>query len=152
MNMLSLFDVIGHAGTLVSVLAVAAAVAALVYVPSPLKHYAVAACLCAAVASQIYAEGYHRSDDEWQAKYDRQIAAINDETQKAVIGAEAKAKAEAEANARNLRAQLDALAQAKAASDASLSEAEARIAAAPKDDHGADAPAPQILLDAVRSQ
>jgi Tfp pilus assembly protein FimV len=152
--MLSLFDVIGHAGTLVSILAVAAAVAALVYVPSPLKHYAVAACLCAALASQIYAEGYHHADAGWQARYDRQIAAINDENEKAVIAAEQKARAEAAANAANLKAQLDDLARQKAASDADLAAAQALIDAAPQDakPDGPDAPAPAVILDAIRGK
>lgn len=152
--MLSLFDVIGHAGTIVSILAVAAAVAALIYVPSPLKHYVVAACLCAALASQIYAEGFHNADAEWQARYDRQIAAINDESQKAVIAAEEKVRLQERANADSLKSQLDALAKQKSDSDNALSTLQATVNAYPKNDkpEGPDAPAHAVILDAIRGK
>jgi Tfp pilus assembly protein FimV len=71
-----------------------------------------------------------------------------------VIAAEQKARAEAAANAANLKAQLDDLARQKAASDADLAAAQALIDAAPQDakPDGPDAPAPAVILDAIRGK
>ena len=94
--MWTLLDLVGHGGLIIGIICAAAAVAAVIFVPSPIKHYVVAACLLAAVATQIYSEGYHSADVEWRAKYDKALADLNDRNEKAVIAAQQAERAKAQ--------------------------------------------------------
>ena len=74
----------------------------------------VAACLLAAAASQIYAEGYHQAAGEWSAKYNATLASINAENQKAVIAAQQAERDLADKQQAEINAQIDQLASSRA--------------------------------------
>ena len=84
--------------------------------------------LLAAVASQIYAEGYRNASGEWKAKYDAKMAAISSENEQAVIAAQQTEKALAEAQADAINAQVDMLAAARQGDQAEITRLQALIA------------------------
>ncbi|MDR3427807.1 hypothetical protein [Silvimonas sp.] len=146
---------IGHYSWIVPVLCIAAGVAALIYVPSPLKHYVIAALAVAAVTSQIYAAGYQSAETSWKGRYDAMVAQntatlaqINAANLKAEADAVTEASAQAKADAANLRAALDKQAQEKAQDDLAYQQALDEIAGAQGD---ADLGAPELILQAIGS-
>lgn len=112
--MWSLLDLVGHGGLIIGVLCVVGAVVALLYVPTPAKHYVVAACLLMAVASQIYAEGYHQATVEWTSKYNTTMAKISSENAQAVITAQQAERQLAAEQQAAINAQVDHLALGRA--------------------------------------
>jgi hypothetical protein len=147
--MISLLSLTGYYGAIVAVLCAAAAVAALIYVPSPFKQYAVCALLLAAGASQIYSEGFHASEAAWQGKYDRLIAEVNLENAKAALAIEAKVRAEDAANADRLKAEIDAQTELAVDAQGRADALAAQIAAAPKT---ADVSEHPLVLDAIHGK
>ena len=145
--MASVLDLVGLGGFIIPIVCCLAAVAAVLYVPAPVKPYVVALCVLVAVASEIYGEGYHSATVEWSAKYDRMVATFNAESEKAALDAAATAHAEDAANESRLKAQIEQQAQDAEAAQALIDAQDAAIAAAPKD---ADAPEHPLVLDAVR--
>ena len=126
--MWSALDLVGHGGLVVAGLLVVAAVFAVFYVPAPANHYVAAILLLAAVASQIYAEGYRNASGEWKAKYDAKLAAINSENEQAVIAAQQTEKDLAKAQADAINAQVDMLAAARQGDQAEITRLQALIA------------------------
>ena len=152
--MLSLLSLAGSFSTILMVVLALAALAALIYVPAPLKHYAVAALLIAAAASQIYGEGYRASEQAWQAKYDRaqakyeaDLAMISAADQKAASDALQAELSREQTNTAQLKIQLDAQAAAAAENEAQYQAILGEINTAKGD---ADLPAPGLILDAIR--
>lgn len=109
--MWSMLDLVGYGGLVVGAGALLAAAAAFVYVPAPFKSYVVAALLLAAAASQIYSAGYSQAAGEWQAKYDRTLASINSENQKAVIAAQQEEQAKVQQMQDAISEQVNQLAE-----------------------------------------
>lgn len=147
--MFDLGAIIGHLGVLVPVVCAALAVVAIIYVPAPLRGYAISGLLLAAVASQIYAAGYHSAATEWRTKYNSMVAADTQARQSALIAAQAKAQADTAAAIALVRAQIDQVAAERDAEMAKNVQLLNRIARAGK---AADKLAPSILRDAVHGR
>jgi hypothetical protein len=147
--MISLLSLTGYYGSIVAVLCTLAALAALVYVPTPVKHYVVAALLLVAWASQIYSEGFHASEAAWQGKYDQLITAVNLENAKAALAIEAKVRAEDAANADRLKAEIEAQTELAVDAQGRADALAAQIAAAPKT---ADVSEHPLVLDAIHGK
>lgn len=151
---MSVFSLIPYLSYVLILLALIGAVLALVYVPSPFKHYVVDACIIGAVAAQLYALGYDEAETlgkaqlaTAQAQFDTTIANFNDESAKAVAAASARAAAESAANLVQLKQQLDAQSAASAADAANYQSVLNEITKAQGD---ADKPAPAVIVDAIR--
>ena len=136
-------------GTLAMVVGGLFALAALVYIPTPLKHYAVAGWLIAAFALKIYSLGYAAAEGVADAKFNAAMVKINDENQKAVIAAETKVREANAANIATIRQQLDAQVAAAAEADAAYLSALEEISRAGKE---ADEATPAIILNAIRGR
>ncbi len=136
-------------GTLIFVVGGLAALAALIYIPAPLKHYAVATILILAAASKLYSLGYADAEAKGEAILQATLAKINDANEKATIEAVARAKADAEANVATVRQALDAQAAQAAAAEAAYQDELAAIGRAPASTDGA---APLLILKAIRGQ
>lgn len=152
-QMFSLLTLIPYLTYILIALLLIAAVAAIIYVPSPFKHYVIDACVIAAVAIQVYQLGFEEADTLAAAKlatvkaqYETTISNFNIESAKAVAAAAAQAKAENDANTALLKAQLDAQAAAAAQNEHDYQAVLAEINAAAAD---ADKPAPGVILDAI---
>ena len=133
-------------GTIVLVLAGVAVALSLVYIPSPAKHYAVSACLIAAVALKLYSMGFSARDATCKAEFNAAMDKINIEGEKAIVAAVEKAKAEGEANVATVKRVLDDQAAQAAKTEAGYKALLDEIAAAGAD---ADKPAPGLILDAI---
>ena len=122
------------------------AVAALIYVPYPLKRLALEALAIVAVCSTIYGHGRLAADAEWQAKID-QIKIAN---LKAIDEAEKHVREANNANETALKNELNELEIKRAAAAEEAQALRGKIAAAPVDVHAFDAPAHPLILEAIR--
>lgn len=134
-------------GTILLITAGLGALAALIYVPEPLKHYAVVACIVIASAGKLYSLGFTRAETEAEAKFNAAITQINLENEKAVLAATQRAKVDAEANLRAVHKAMDEQAAQAAAAEVEFQQQLAAIAAA---GDAADHDAPQLILKAIR--
>lgn len=135
------------------VLLAACALAVLVYVPVPFKHYLLSAILMAAAATYIWGQGVASATKTCQltlarvnAQHAADLDAINRADEKAQADALAKAKAEDDANFQRLRADLDREVTEAEAAKAEFSQTLDEITKASAD---ADRPAPGLILDAI---
>ena len=151
--MLSLLTLIPYLSYALTALLLLGAVLAIIYVPSPFKHYVIDVCIIGALAFQAYTLGFDEAKTlgdaklaTAQAQFDTTISNFNTESAKAVAAASARAQAESAVNLAQLKQQLDAQAAAAAESEASYRNVLAEINKAQAD---ADQPAPGIILDAV---
>jgi len=139
--------VMGHFSYLWIILAVAGIVAVIIYVPSPIKQYAVAAIGVVAVSSQIFAFGYQSAETTWKAKYDTDIAKINQENQQAQTDALELQHLKDAANEKTLRDALDKQEKAAAENESNYQTTLNTILSAPL---SSDADAPDLILKAIR--
>lgn len=137
----------------ITVLLLIVAIVAVIYVPSPFKHYVIDAAIIGAVAAQLYTFGYEAAKEVYEAQlkiqqqaFDLQIDDFNTESEKAVLAATAKVKAEEEANTAAIKKALDEQAAAATASDAVYKAALGEISKAQGD---ADQPAPRLIIEAI---
>lgn len=138
---------------LLLVLLAASALAIIIYVPVPFKHYLLSAVIFAAAATYIWGEGYRSATSSCQlaigklnAQHAADLDAINRANEKAQIDAVAKAKAEDDANMARVKADLD---REVTAADASKAEFNAILGEINKASADADRPAPGLILDAI---
>jgi len=136
-------------GTVVALAGGLFALAALVYIPAPLKHYAVSFCLIAACVLKVYSLGHTQAAAECDATINAMTAKINDENEKAISAAIAGAKADAAANMAAVKRVLDAQTAAAEGAEASYQQALDAIARAGAD---ADGVPPSLILEAIRQK
>lgn len=125
------------------VAAVAGSVAAAIYVPPPLKRLVIEGLVLGAVASFVYGAGRAAGD----AACSTQLAVITQANEKALHEAEKRVREKNAADAALLQAEVDRLLHEAETSATELAAARADISAAGA---SADAPAPSVILRAIR--
>lgn len=135
---------------IVPVALIAGAVIIALYVPFPLKRWALEAVAVAFVLSSVYGHAFNSGRESSDKAWRKQIEAINKKNAEEVARFQKEAADREAANEKMRQAELDALDRDKKALEAAYGDLITQFENLPVDAKGADAPVSPIILKAIK--